>query len=60
METSKKVVLGEYTIIMKYNVLNGSLKVSILDELEEEIESIEVSNDTGETDNIDPFQGLLN
>jgi hypothetical protein len=35
------------------------LVVTVLDELEEEIESLEITNDEDE-DNEDPFDGLLN
>ena len=58
MKITKTVDLGEYIINIEYDD-NGSgyLKVSILDELEEEIEHIEIVNDDEEdSDNneIDP------
>lgn len=59
MEIIKKVDLGEYIIVIKYEDTSGSLKVTVLDELEEEIESLEITNDEDEDDE-DPFDGLLN
>jgi hypothetical protein len=59
MEIIKKVDLGEYIIVIKYEDTTGSLEVEILDELEEVIESLEIHNDENEEDE-DPFDGLLN
>lgn len=59
MEIIKKVDLGEYIIVIKYEDTTGSLEVTVLDELEEEIESLEITNDEDEDDE-DPFDGLLN
>lgn len=59
MEIIKKVDLGEYIIVIKYEDTSGSLKVTVFDELEEEIESLEITNDEDEDDE-DPFDGLLN
>lgn len=56
MKITKQVDLGEYIINIEYDD-NGSgyLKISVLDELEEEVESIEIMNDENEEDNdIDP------
>ena len=59
MEIIKKVDLGEYIIVIKYEDTTGSLEVEILDELEEVIESLEIHNDENEEDE-DPIDGLLN
>lgn len=59
MEIIKKIDLGEYIVIIKYEDSTGSLKVKVLDELEEEIESLEITNDEDDSDE-DPFNGLLN
>jgi hypothetical protein len=59
MEIIKKVDLGEYIVVINYEDTTGSLVVTVLDELEEEIESLEITNDEDE-DNEDPFDGLLN
>ena len=50
MEIIKKVDLGEYIIVIKYEDTTGSLEVEILDELEEVIESLEIHNDENEED----------
>jgi len=61
MEIIKKVDLGEYIVVIKYEDTTGSLEVSVLDELEEVIESLEITNDENEDEDIDdPFFGLLN
>lgn len=57
MEHTKKVDLGEYIIIITYDDVSGSLSVSVLDELEDEIERIDVVND--DEDDNDPFNGLM-
>ena len=55
MKTTKKIDLGEYIIVINYDNTDGSLEVSILDELEEVIESITITNDDMEdTNKIDP------
>jgi len=59
MEIIKKIDLGEFLIVIKYNDEDGSLNVSIYDELEELIESIDITNSEDEDDE-DPFGGLLN
>jgi hypothetical protein len=59
MEIIKKVDLGEYIVVINYEDTTGSLVITVLDELEEEIESLEITNDDDE-DNEDPFDGLLN
>ena len=55
MKITKTVDLGEYIINIEYDD-NGSgyLKVTILDELEEEIEHIEIVNDDETDEDIDP------
>lgn len=45
MKTTKRVDLGEYVVIITYDDSNGGLYVSVLDEGEEEIESINIVND---------------
>lgn len=46
------VDLGEYKIIINYDG-DGGLDIVVLDELEEEIEGIYISNDDGEITNED-------
>ena len=50
MKTTKKVDLGEYVIIIKYDDSNGALDITVLDELEETIESINIVNDDDTND----------
>ena len=57
MEHTKKADLGEYIINITYDDVSGSLSVSVLDELEDEIERIDVVND--DEDDNDPFNGLM-
>ena len=46
MIVNKKINLGEYIITVEYNDDgSGYIKVTLFDELEDEIENIEVSND---------------
>jgi len=45
MKVTKKVDLGEYIIIIDYDDITGSLDVTVLDELEGVIETINVEND---------------
>jgi hypothetical protein len=45
MEITKKIDLGEYIIVVEYNDTDGSLNVTILDELEGVIEAIRITND---------------
>jgi len=59
MEIIKKVDLGEYIVVINYEDTTGSLVITVLDELEDEIESLEITNDDDE-ENEDPFDGLLN
>jgi hypothetical protein len=56
MKITKQVDLGEYIINIEYNDDgSGYLKVTVFDELEEEVENIEIMNDENEEDNdIDP------
>lgn len=52
MKITKQVDLGEYIINIEYNDDgSGYLKVTVLDELEDEIENFEIMNDDN---NIDP------
>ena len=52
MKLTKTVDLGEYIVNIEYDD-NGSgyIKVTILDELEEEVEHIEITNDDEPDDN---------
>ena len=59
MEITKKIDLGEYVVVIKYDEATGSLSISVLDELEDEIERIDIENDDDEEDD-DPFNGMLN
>ncbi len=57
MKINKQVDLGEYIINIEYDDDgSGYLKVTILDELEEEIDHIEIVNeeDEDEENDIDP------
>jgi len=45
MKVTKKIDFGEYIVIAIYDENTGEIKVSVLDELQEEIESITISND---------------
>lgn len=56
MLVTKQIDLGEYVINIKYNDDgSGYLKVSILDELKEEIDSIEVENDENPDNKVNPI-----
>lgn len=52
MLITKQIDLGEYIIVVEYNDDgSGYLKVTVLDELDEEVDFIEVVNDNeGEID----------
>ena len=52
MKTNKRIDLGEYIIIIEYNDMDGSLDVTILDELEDIIDVLSISNDE-DTDDFD-------
>lgn len=52
MIVNKKIDLGEYIVKVTYNNSTGSLEVNILDELNEVIESIYITNDN--ENSIDP------
>lgn len=55
MILTKKVELGEYTIVIEFDDEgNGYLKVTILDELETEIEHIEITNDEDDSEDVNP------
>ncbi len=54
MKITKQVDLGEYIINIEYNDDgSGYLKVTVLDELEEEVENIEIMNDNN--DDVNPI-----
>ncbi len=53
MKTTKKIDLGEYVINIVYDKADGSLEVTILDELGDMIDAIVVTNDTDENNEID-------
>jgi hypothetical protein len=44
MEVNKRIDLGEYIVVINYDDKTGTIVVDVLDELEESIESITVSN----------------
>lgn len=50
MKTKKKINLGEYIINIVYDDVTSSLDISVLDELEELIDSITITNDNDEID----------
>jgi hypothetical protein len=51
MKITKRIDLGEYIVNIEYNDDgSGHIKVTVLDELEGEIEFIEITNDTEEED----------
>jgi hypothetical protein len=52
MKTSKKIDLGEYIVVIEYDSIFGTLDVTILDEAEGVIDSINITND--EEDNNEP------
>jgi hypothetical protein len=45
MKVTRKIDFGEYIVTATYNENTGEIKVSVLDELQEEIESITITND---------------
>lgn len=45
MEIIKKIDLGEYIVLVEYNDTDGTLYVTVMDELEGVIEAIKVTND---------------
>ncbi len=45
MVTTKKIDLGEYVVVIEYNKITGTLDVTVMDELEGVIETINVTND---------------
>ena len=47
---SRRIDLGEYIIEIQYNEQNGELDVTVFDELEEIIESINISNSENDND----------
>jgi hypothetical protein len=47
---TKTVKVDAYTVIIQSDALSEYIKVTICDELDDEIDSIEVSNDDGEDD----------
>lgn len=55
MKTTKRIDLGEYIIIINYDDSDGSLDVTILDELEDIIDTMSITNDDDPDNNeIDP------
>lgn len=55
MISTKKITVGEYIVVIKYNDDgSGHIKVSVLDELQDEIEHIEIVNDDSESEKINP------
>jgi hypothetical protein len=45
MKITRKIDFGEYIVTATYDEKTGEIKVSVLDELQEEIESITITND---------------
>jgi hypothetical protein len=45
MKLNKKIIMGEYVITLEYNDANGKLEINVLDELDEIIENIIISNE---------------
>lgn len=45
MKTKKRIELGEYIIKIVYDDVTGALDISVLDELEDVIETLNVIND---------------
>lgn len=46
----KRIDLGEYIVFITYSITDGSLNINVLDELEESIEEMNITNDDGEDD----------
>jgi hypothetical protein len=44
VEINKEINLGEYIVVINYDNETGTIVVDILDELEESIESITITN----------------
>jgi hypothetical protein len=59
MEIRKIIDLGEYVVNILYNDVTGSIEVEILDELDEVIESISITNSDEDEDEI-KFDPRLN
>lgn len=59
MILNKRIEVGEYIVIIKYNDNNGSIEVEVLDELEEIIESLTITN-LDESDENQSFNPSLN
>jgi hypothetical protein len=57
MKVTRKIDFGEYIVTATYDKDTGEIKVSVLDELQEEVESITIANDESEEtpDNNDPI-----
>ena len=53
MTIRKKVDLGEYVVKVVYNDMDGSLSVSVYDELDELIEQINITNDKDDNEEMD-------
>ena len=54
MKKTRRIDLGEYIIDIEYDDFTGSLDVTVMDELEGVIESINITNREDEDDKIDP------
>jgi len=53
MKEIKKIDFGEYVVVAIYDENTHEIKVSVLDELQEEIESITISDDETPDNDID-------
>jgi len=51
MKKTQRIDLGEYIILIEYDKSNGSLDVTVLDELEDIIDIVSINND--DNDKID-------
>lgn len=53
MKKHKRIDLGEYIIDIKYDSETSDLTVTVLDELQDSIEMIHISNDEDAEDDLD-------
>jgi hypothetical protein len=58
MKINKTIDLGEYIVKINYDDIDGSIEVVVLDELEEVIESITITNSDGS--DVTTFDPTLN
>ena len=58
--TNKRIDLGEYIVTIKHNERTGEIDVSVLDELGELIEAINITNDEDDDDGLSSIESSLN